>query len=428
MEDTCWIKDEHGRFQGRRPGCKMEKADSGVLPVADSTGDNAAEVNDYKVVDAAFYYTDLEKQVREILRKPESQRTKEDNELIQKYLRGKAAEVGKQWKDTILTNALTLMFGAESVPAILAALAMGIALDELMKYAEEKFPGYGALGVMLAAIILTAAKVKLDAQAAAKAEQKVEAAVAKEKAAVEAAEAKKAAAAEKAAAEKKAAEEAAKKEAAEAEQKAAAEKKAAAEAEKKAAEETAKASEKIGGIYDETANNYKYDPKAEAQKKANIVNSGDVTADDAKTVNELAKKAGSSTDVTGYKTEVSQWDIEHSMEGHAEYEVKKKISDEKEAAGETVRNKYKIPEEKRVVEGGKHNVSLTKEDYQNIPNYRKEAIEHGSLEFQPKTGNQTFEAVKYKIPQSDGVIHMVYRINPVNEKMTFVTMWKVGYK
>ncbi|KWT90977.1 hypothetical protein [Candidatus Magnetominusculus xianensis] len=114
------------------------------------------------------------------------------------------------------------------------------------------------------------------------------------------------------------------------------------------------------------------------------------------------------------------------MRGHSDAKVE--ISKEREARGETVRNKYKIPEEKRVVEDGKHNVPLTKEDYQNIPNYRKEALDHGSIEFQPITKSKKVESVKFMLPQNDGVIHMVYKIDPFSKKMTFVTMWKVGYK
>ncbi|KWT88350.1 hypothetical protein ASN18_1272 [Candidatus Magnetominusculus xianensis] len=35
MEETCWIKDERGRFRGRRPGCKMEKG--GVTKISEQT-------------------------------------------------------------------------------------------------------------------------------------------------------------------------------------------------------------------------------------------------------------------------------------------------------------------------------------------------------------------------------------------------------
>ncbi|WP_420266415.1 hypothetical protein [Candidatus Magnetominusculus dajiuhuensis] len=389
MADTCWIKDEHGRFQGRRPGCKMEKADGGVLPVSDSAGDNAAEVEDNKGVNITNNDSELEKRIRKILSKPKSKWTKEDNELIAEYLRAKAAEIGKQWKNAVLTMVLTLMFGAESVPAILAAMAMGIALDELMKYAEEKFPGYGALGVMLAAAVLIAAKGKLNAQAAAKADEKAAAAVVEEKAAAEEAAAEKAA------------------------------------VEKKAAEEAAKSSEKIGGIYDETANGSSLS-KSDPEKEANKITTGDIKANQAKTLNEQAEKAGSSTRFDGYTTEASQATIEHSIRGHSDAKVE--IAKEREAQGYKVSPQDKIPEEQRKGQGGKSNVPLTKGDYQNIPKYREEAIDKGRVVFQPINGNKLFETVEFQVPQSDGVIHMIYRVDRVNNKMTFVTMYKVGYR
>ncbi|MEO5361142.1 MAG: hypothetical protein H7843_11960 [Nitrospirota bacterium] len=405
MEDTCWIKDERGRFQGRRPGCKMEKSgvtkmsdnkSSAAAPVKDSTGDNSV----------SYSYTDEEKRLLDILNKPESQRTAEEKAFVEKYLRAQGTALGMRWTADILSSILALISVPQSAAAISLALASGIGMDVLMKYAEANFGKLGPIGVILAAVIL-AAKGKLDARAAAKAEQKAAAAIAERKAA------------EAAAAEKRAAEEAVSKKA------------AAAEAEKKAAEEaaevSAQAKEKIGKFYDETAN-YKYDPNpaVEAQKKANTVSTGDVKADEANAVNAAAKVKGYSVDISGYKTETSQYQIEHSMTGHSD--VKTVISQEKQANGVTVRNKYKIPEEQRVVEGGKHNVSLTKNDYQNIDEYRDQAVRSGSVVYQPAKNGKNFESVKYLVPQKDGVIHMVYRIDPVSQKMIFVTMWKVGYK
>ncbi|MBF0569137.1 MAG: hypothetical protein HQK95_09785 [Nitrospirae bacterium] len=305
--------------------------------------------------------------------------------MIAEYLRARASEMGKQWKNAVLTMVLTLIFGAESVLAILTALAMGITMDELMKYAEEKFPEYGALGIVLATIILTAAKGKLNAQAAAKADEKAAAAVVEEKAA-----------AEKAA------------------------------VEKKAAEEAAKSSEKIGGIYDETANGSALS-KSDPEKEANKIPTGDIKADQTKTLNEDAEKAGSSTRFEGYTTEASQDKIEHSIRGHSDAKVE--IAKDREAHGDKVSSQDKIPEEQRKGQGGKSNVPLTKEDYQKIEEYRNQAVnakspEEGRAVFQPKNENKKFETVDFQARQKDGVIHVIYEVDTVNKKMTFVTMYK----
>ncbi|MBF0403135.1 hypothetical protein [Candidatus Magnetominusculus xianensis] len=71
-----------------------------------------------------------------------------------------------------LSASLAVLLGANSAAAIATALASGVAIDEIMKYANEKFGKWGAIGLTLAAIILTAAKVKYDAKSAAKAKKK----------------------------------------------------------------------------------------------------------------------------------------------------------------------------------------------------------------------------------------------------------------
>ncbi|MBF0405657.1 MAG: hypothetical protein HQL00_17065 [Nitrospirae bacterium] len=264
-------------------------------------------------------------------------------------------------------------------------------MDEIMKYANEKFGKWGAIGLTLAAIILTAAKVKYDAKSAAKAEKKAAEAIAERKAAEQAAE-----------------------------------KKATAEAEKKTAGESAKTKEKLGKIYDETANNSALS-KSDVEKEATKINTGDVKAGEAKILNEEAKKAGSPTRVDGYKTEASQKDIEHSMRGHSDSKVE--IAKEREARGDKVSRKDKIPEENIKGKGGKNNVPLTKEDYQKIEEYRNQAVNakssaEGRVEFQPKKGKKDFETVDFQARQKDGVIHMIYKVDHVNKKMTFVTMYK----
>ncbi|WP_420265075.1 hypothetical protein [Candidatus Magnetominusculus dajiuhuensis] len=435
----------------------MEKAEGGVLPVSDSAGDNrtpedggaAPEVNIETEAAASGKSTEdykKDKRAMEILRKPFSEWTAKEKEFMKDYDTLEANPAGNPIDAVAFASLGTL---AAILRSIFGNIVLDLSMDALMKYAEENFPGMGIRGIVLAAIILIAAKRKLDAEAVAKAEGKAAAAVAEEKAAADKAAADKAAAdkaaadkaaadkaaadkaaADKAAADKAAADKAAADKAAAdkaAADKAAADKAAAdkAAADKaaadKAAADKAKSSEKIGEMYDETAN-YKYKAKSDAEKKANIVNTGDVTAGEA-------KKVGSSTDITGYKTEASQWDIEHSMSGHGKPEVKEKISQENEAHGEKVSPQDKIPEEQRVGKGGKPNVSLTKEDYQNIPKYREEALgDEGRVVFQPRNENKKFESVEYQVRKDDGVIHMIYKVDHVNEKMTFVTMYKVGYR
>ncbi|MBF0456784.1 MAG: hypothetical protein HQK99_02695 [Nitrospirae bacterium] len=458
MADTCWIKDEHGRFIGRRPGCKMEKS-GGVREISDKkTNDDEAaseaaleeeakahgkSVEDYK----------KEKRAMEILSKPQSQWTEEDKQFLKNYDSLEANPAGNP-VDAIAFALAGPMAGIARTVA--GNIAMDITMDRLTKYAEENFPGYGAIGVVLAGIALALTKGKSGAAA----EEKAAAAVAEEKASA-------------AAAEKSAAEEAERKAAAEAERKAAAEaeeKAAAAVAEEKAAEESAKTKEKLGEFYDEGAN-YKHDPRADARKQANKVNIGDIDADRAKKMNELAEKAANeeaakavekakrdaastgrqlpkedldpskykkpATKFDGYKTEASQFDIEHSMRGHASYEVKKRISDARAAHGEAVSPKYTKAKEDRVVRG-KHNVSLTKEDYQNIEKNSKEAIDNGNIEFLPATTSQP-EKVDCLVPQEEvkengvfikkgGDIHIRYKVDPVNKKLTFETMYKEGYE
>ncbi|MEO5361599.1 MAG: hypothetical protein H7843_14335, partial [Nitrospirota bacterium] len=254
----------------------------------------------------------------------------------------------------------------------------------------EKFGKWGAIGLTLAAIILTAAKVKYDAKSAAKAEKKAADAIAERKAAAEA------------------------------------EKKAVVEAEKKAAEESAKTKEQLGKIYDETANNSALS-KSDVEKEATKIKTGDIKAKDAKTLNEQAEKAGSSTRFDGYTTEASQAQIEHSIRGHSDAKVE--IAKEREARGDKVSRKDKIPEEEIKGKGGKHNVSLTKEDYQKIEEYRNQALnakstEDGRVVFQSKKGEKDFETVEFQSRQKDGIIYMIYKVAPVNKKMTFLTMYK----
>jgi hypothetical protein len=122
----------------------------------------------------------------------------------------------------------------------------------------------------------------------------------------------------------------------------------------------------------------------------------------------------------GYKTEAAYDRIEHSMMGHGPDVVRAKISNERAGHGDKVRKRDTISETER------GNVPLTKEDYQNIPKFREEAITSGSVEFQPITEKKDFESIRYKVPQDDGsVIHMVYKIDPVEKKLSFWTMWKV---
>ncbi|KWT76845.1 hypothetical protein [Candidatus Magnetominusculus xianensis] len=376
MEDTCWIKDERGRFRGRRPGCKMEKGSSGMLRVSDSTADNTQR----DVVESNL--TDMDRRIREIMNKPASERTKEENEILNKFIHDKAAEISQPWKDGLLSASLAALLGANSAAAIATALASGVAVDEIMKYANEKFGKWGAIGLTLAAIILTAAKVKYDAKSAAKAEKKAAEAIA--------------------------------------------ERKAATEAEKKAAEESAKTKEKLGKIYDETANNSALS-KSDAEKEATKIKTGDIKAKGAKTLNEQAEKAGSSTRFDGYTTEATQDRIEHSMRGHSDAKVE--IAKEREARGDKVSPMDKIPEEYVKGKGGKHNVPLTKEDYQKIEEYRNQAVNakspaEGRVVFQSKKGEKDFETVDFQVRRKDGVIHEIYKVDPVNKKLKFVTMYK----
>ncbi|MCG6553497.1 MAG: hypothetical protein L7F77_14335, partial [Candidatus Magnetominusculus sp. LBB02] len=223
--------------------------------------------------------------------------------------------------------------------------------------------------------------------------------------------------------------------------------------EKKVTEEAAKTEKEIGKWYDE-AENYKWDPSSVERKKANIVDTGKISADEVKKTNQVAEQAAKehaeralekakkeaakegrqltkeeldlshyekpATKINAYKTEASQWDIEHSIEGHAEDEVKKKIADER-AKYERVSPKYATPEADR------GNMPLKKEDYQNIEKYRKQAVDAGTLEFPHKVDGELAK-VKYMVKQDDGVICIRYRVDPINGKMTFETMWKEQYK
>ncbi|MEO5360999.1 MAG: hypothetical protein H7843_11225, partial [Nitrospirota bacterium] len=103
MEDTCWIKDERGRFRGRRPGCKMEKGSSGMLRVSDSTADNIRESKGDAVESNLI---DMDRRIREIMEKPASERTKEENETLNKFIRNKAAEISQPWKEGLLSASL----------------------------------------------------------------------------------------------------------------------------------------------------------------------------------------------------------------------------------------------------------------------------------------------------------------------------------
>ncbi|MBF0459158.1 MAG: hypothetical protein HQK99_14805 [Nitrospirae bacterium] len=376
-EDTCWIKDEHGKFIGRRPGCKMEKAVSGILDAKKLSATNPIPVREPKGDDVESNIVDMERRIREIMNKPESERTKEEKELLDKYLRAKAAELGIQWKDQMLSTVMALLTVPASATALAAAIAVatasGIAMDELMRYANEKFGKWGPAGVMLAALILAAAKGKLS-KIARKAEGKVRAAV----------------------------------------------------AERKAAGEAAKRAKERGKIYNESANGSSLS-KSDIEKEATKLNTGDVSADEAKRVNAEAQKKGVTIDITGYKTEASQDRIEHSIRGHSDAKVE--IAKAREARGEKVSPQDKIPEEQRKGNAGKHNVPLKKEDYQNIEKYRREAVNpespaKGRVVFQPRNENKKFESVDYQVQKDGEVIHMIYKIDHVNNKLTFVTMYK----
>ncbi|KWT90982.1 hypothetical protein [Candidatus Magnetominusculus xianensis] len=74
---------------------------------------------------------------------------------------------------------------------------------------------------------------------------------------------------------------------------------------------------------------------------------------------------------------------------------------------------------------------LTKEDYQKIEEYRNQAVnaklkalQKADYSFNLQKGKKDFETVEFQSRHKDGVIHMIYKVDPVNKKMTFVTMYK----
>ncbi|MBF0405445.1 hypothetical protein [Candidatus Magnetominusculus xianensis] len=50
-------------------------------------------------------------------------------------------------------------------------------------------------------------------------------------------------------------------------------------------------------------------------------------------------------------------------------------------------------------------------------------VEKGTVEFDPEK-----KTVDYLAKQGDGVIYMRYKVDPVNKKLTFVTMRKEGFR
>ncbi|MBF0554802.1 MAG: hypothetical protein HQK96_09655 [Nitrospirae bacterium] len=370
MPDTCWIKDEHGRFQGRRPGCKMEKA--GVMEISDNktTVDGAAsEANLEKEAKASGKSVEdykKEKRALEILKKPRSQWTEEEKAFMKDYDTLEANPTGNPVDAAVVASLGTV---AAIVKSILGNIALDVSLDALTKYAEEKFPGYApGVGIALAALALGVVRGKSPEEIA-KAGETI-----------------------------------------------------------KKAMLDGKMRSKLGEMFDDIATKGYYS-KPEELKKITKSITGDLSAEQAEKLNRLAKRAGSSTTFDGYKTEATYEKLEHSIMGHGPDDVKKGISQERAAQGETVRPKHSLPESQRpdLLQQGKTNVALTKEDYQNIPKYRDEAIKSGNVKFQPITADKASESVEYIVPQRDGVIHMIYRIDPANKKMTFVTMWKEGY-
>ncbi|MBF0516672.1 MAG: hypothetical protein HQK97_06060 [Nitrospirae bacterium] len=407
----------------------MEKS-AGVTQISDSTpsltltlttGEEDIE-KEAKALGKSVEDYKKEQRSMEILRKPQTQWTQADKRFLKDYDSIEANPAGNP-VDAVM---FALIGGPISgiFRAIVGNIVFDITMDEVMKYAEEHFSGYGAIGIALAVLALAVAKGHMDAKKAEEAQQKLIAATNETKAA------EKAAAAE---AEQKAAQEAENKAAdAIAQQKAAeqaAQKQAALEAEKKAAEESAKASEKRGEWYDETKNNSAL-AKSDAEKEATKVNklsTGEVKAGEAENLNQQAKKAGSDTRFDGYKTEASQERIQHSMEGHSD--IKVELAKAREARGDNVSPKDKIPEEDIKGKAGKRNMPLTKEDYQNIEKYRNQAAKtkspaEGRVVFQSIAGKKTIETVDYQARQKDGVIHMIYKVDPVNKKLKLVTMYK----
>ncbi|MBF0516668.1 MAG: hypothetical protein HQK97_06040 [Nitrospirae bacterium] len=359
----------------------MEKSANGILLVKNSTADNAIPVKDTTPDKADSKETEMDRKIRELMNKPVSQLTKEEREFLDKYMNKKPADRVKPWIDATVSAALAVLFGAETAGALAIAMVSGVVIDEIMKYMKEKYGITGELAAMLAPIILAIKTGKINAASAAKAEQKAAVAV----------------------------------------------------AEQKAAEESAKASEKRGEWYDETKNNSAL-AKSDAEKEATKVNklsTGEVKAGEAENLNQQAKKAGSDTRFDGYKTEASQERIQHSMEGHSD--IKVELAKAREARGDNVSPKDKIPEEDIKGKAGKRNMPLTKEDYQNIEKYRNQAAKtkspaEGRVVFQSIAGKKTIETVDYQARQKDGVIHMIYEVDPVNKKLTLVTMYKTTEK
>ncbi|MCG6552856.1 MAG: hypothetical protein L7F77_11045 [Candidatus Magnetominusculus sp. LBB02] len=359
--------------------------------------DNTTTVIEPKGDNVGANAVDMDKKIREIMNKPDSQLTEEEKAFKKKFLEAQTKGVLEPWMELFKSAEFALLFGPFNARAIISAIAKDMAMDEIIKYANEKFPGYGAIGIALAALALSAAKVikgiKGFSRATAKDAAKAEGPILERKAAEKA---------EKAATDAE---------------------KATLNAEKKASEEAAKRADERGKIYDETVHN-KYDPKAVERKKANIFSHGDINADEAARLNEEAAKAGSSTKFDGYKAEATQKDIEHSMIGHSKDKVE--IAKKREASGEKIGKTDKIPENEIKGKGGKYNMPLKKEDYQKIEEYRKEAYgKDGRIVFQPANKNKEFETIEYQLQKDGGVIHMIYEVDPVNKKMKFVTMYKV---
>ncbi|MBF0457490.1 MAG: hypothetical protein HQK99_06305 [Nitrospirae bacterium] len=288
MADTCWIKDEHGRFIGRRPGCKMEK--SGVVEISDNKTNADVAVPDANLEKEAKAsgksVEDDKKSQRalEILRKPYSQWTEEEKKFMKDY-------------DTLIPNppenpveafpAAKVAGAVGLVESILGNIALNVSLDKLREYAEEKFPGYeGPIGIALAALAFGMVRGMSPAEAA-KAEETL-----------------------------------------------------------KKAMLDGKVRKKIGEICDDIAKKG-YNTMPDAVKKIVGVKTGDLSAKEAENLTKMARRANSSTNFDGVTTEVTHAGIEHSKWGHGEFGDKQKITEGAEAAGRKVKEKNITPEEQR---------------------------------------------------------------------------------
>ncbi|MBF0319819.1 MAG: hypothetical protein HQL01_08465 [Nitrospirae bacterium] len=182
-----------------------------------------------------------------------------------------------------------------------------------------------------------------------------------------------------------------------------------------------KTRKRLRSMYDSIVRNGFYF-KTEAEKLSKKAGTGAVSAEEALVVKNRAKRENPSLSIDGYKTEASQLNMEHAMMKHGSDDVKAQFTKEKMAHGDTVRESYRISETQR------GNVPLTKEDFAKIHQYREQAVKSGNVEFQPIAAKKKFESILYKVPQKDGVIHIAYRIDPVEKKLTFATMYKEKHK